>query len=252
MKKLLFLAVLLTFSLFGFAQDENVQPTGWGSKPSGQIIEGYFVLGCSLPTFNGDKQDLAEDLTYAMYESTGIDFDFKPWPRICPMNVGAGIGVNLASWCTIMGGIELVPKGIGYHGKYNEDGYDFRINAIYKFNYLEFPLCVRLSTRSWRNPNSTFFYVKGGIAPAINVVSKLKVYVEVSDGSSSDSDTDTEEFEGVNKNDLCQFVAFGVGRHKASFFEVKYEVGTKGVLDPEISEYTFYNRSVSLNLVVSF
>ena len=252
MRKLPLFAALLTLPMLLSAQDVNFSMNDQMTQPSKQIFEGYFVIGCTIPTLFGDTQELADDFTYMMWESTGLDFDFKPGPRICPVNIGAGAGVNITSWAQITAGVEVVPKGMVYRGKVTDGDIDYKLRATYKFNYLEFPVGIRLSTRSWNNPDKTFFYVKAGVAPAINITSKLNVYVYATNGYDSDSDTDTEDFDGVVKSDLCKFIAVGVGKHKGTFFEVKYEMGSDLVMDPEKSVYEFYNRSVSLNLVVTF
>jgi|WetSurMetagenome_2_1015567.scaffolds.fasta_scaffold42031_2 hypothetical protein len=222
------------------------------SKPKRKVIEGTFYLGCTLPTWQGDVDMYAGDLSDAMYYSSGMDFDFKPGIRLFPIDIGMGLGINVTSWFTIQAGLELAPKGMMYRGKATYDDVDYKMQVTYKTNYLEFPVGIMLSTRSWGKPYQKYFYVKGGIAPAINVLAKTRVYVYATDGYDSDSDSDTEDLEGVNKQDFCEYAAIGFGKKGGAALELKYEKGTRVVMKPDYSAYEFYNSSVTLNLLVTF
>lgn len=217
-----------------------------------KLIEGYITAGFTFSTFAGDGKVYADDLNLSMLAQSGVNFGFKRWPRLFPMNFGAGVGINLTTWFSINGGVEFVPKGVRYHGKAEFDGADYTIDLTYKVNYVEFPVSVKLSTRGFGNPDGLYGYIKGGFAPAYLVMSRYRYVVYGSNGYDSDTDSETDEFENTTDNDFCTFIAMGFGKGKATFLEVKYETGTKNVVDPEFWSYEFYNRSVSLNFILSF
>jgi hypothetical protein len=215
-------------------------------------VEGFVYLGCALPTWQGDIGDYADALTLSMYGETGMNFNFKPGPRILPVDVGLGLGVNITSWFTLQGAVELAPKGMMYRGTATYDGIDYTMKITHKTNYLEIPIGIMLSTRSWNKPLQRFFYIRGGIAPAFNVVAKTRVYVYATDGDNSDSDSDTADMEGVAKQDLCGYAAIGYGRKGSAALEFKFEKGTETVVDPETTTFRFYNTSYSFNLIFYF
>jgi hypothetical protein len=222
------------------------------SKPKRKIVEGMIYFGCTLPTWTGDVDAYADVLSYSMYLESGMDFGFKPGVRPLPMDVGLGIGINVTSWFTIQAGMELTPKGMMYRGKSSYDDVDYKLQVTYKTNYLEFPIGVMLSTRSRNNPDKTYFYVKGGIAPAFNILAKTKVYIYATNGYDSDSDQDTEDLEGVNKSDFCEYAAIGFGKPGGAVLEIKYEKGTQSVMKADYSDFNFINQSFSLNLLFVF
>jgi len=215
-------------------------------------VEGIFYFGCGLPAWQGDIYAYADELTLAMYDETGIDFNFKPGPRIFPMDVGLGLGINITSWFTLQAGVELSPKGMTYRGKGSYDEIDYRMRITYKTNYIEIPVGIMLSTRSWDRPGERFFYIKGGVAPAYNVMAKTRVYVYATDGYDSDSDSDTSDLDGIAKRDLCGYAAVGFGKKGGTAIEFKYEKGTETIMTSGYSDMTFYNTSYSVNLVFYF
>jgi len=223
-------------------------PVGYKKK----LIEGYITAGFTFPTFAGDGKAYADDLSYVMFAQSGVNFGFKRWPRPFPVNIGAGVGINLTTWFSVNGGVEFVPKGVRYHGKAEYDGADYTIDLTYKVNYVEFPVSVKFSTRGLGNPNGIYGYIKGGFAPAFLVMSRYRYVIYGSNGYDSDTDSETDEFENTTDTDFCTFISLGFGKGKATFLEVKYETGTKNVVDPEYWSYEFYNRSVSCNFIYSF
>jgi hypothetical protein len=215
-------------------------------------VEGIFYFGCGLPAWQGDVSTYADALTLSMYNESGINFNFKPGPRILPMDVGLGLGINITSWFTLQAAVELAPKGVTYRGKGSYDDIDYTMKVTHKTNYIEIPVGIMLSTRSWDRPLERYFYIRGGVAPAYNVVAKTRVYIYATDGYDSDSDSDTADMEGVAKQDLCGYAAIGFGRKGGAAIEFKYEKGTEKVMTADYTDMTFYNSSYTFNLVFFF
>jgi len=229
-----------------------IQTTKNMSDAKKKRVEGIFYFGCGLPVWQGDVYSYADELTLSMYNETGIDFNFKPGPRFFPMDVGLGIGINITSWFTLQAAVELAPKGMTYRGKGSYDEVDYRMRITYKTNYIELPVGIMLSTRSWTRPGERFFYIRGGVAPALNVIAKTRVYVYATDGYDSDSDSDTSDLDGVAKRDLCGYAAVGFGKKGGTAIEFKYEQGTETVMSAGFADMTFYNTSYSVNLLFYF
>lgn len=224
------------------------------SVTSKKRFEGGIYFGCTFPTFAGsDAPSYGDSLSYFMYLSTELNFGFKNRYRLFPMNVGVSGALNITSWLSLCAGVEYIPKGIRYHGKASDEyDIDYKIDMIYKVNYIEVPLAIQLSTRSWRKPEATFIYIRGGIAPSFKVMAKYKYYIYATDGTDSDSDSDTDDLEGTMKKDFCEFITVGIGSGSDPIFEIKYEQGTKSVMDPGYSPYYFKNKSFSFNLIIPF
>jgi hypothetical protein len=192
----------------------------------------YFVFGTAFSLFKGD---------------TKLWFDgYERFIRPFSLDVGFGFNKALNKDLNLQYGIEYFQKGMRY---FNNESYE---KIILRINYLELPVSLKYSPESWQKPNMKSHYIKGGLAPALKITSNYKHKITRLDDYNYNDKSSKGEIPGVKSIDLNYFIAFGVNTGRNYNFEIKYEAGILDIMDKNATAITLYNRSLSVNFVLTF
>jgi len=188
----------------------------------------FLTGGFTFSALKGDSEYLAEG--------------FSRLPRPFTINIGIGIYKNLKPGLTIQYGIVYMPKGMYFNNSENLE------KIIYRINYLEIPVAIRISPESWQKSDSKSSYINGGFSLALNTSSTYKYKISNTGVYTSKKETDKGAFNGIKKADINYFIGYGIKKNRCGF-ELNYEAGMLDIMDKDISAVTLYNRSLSFNFI---
>lgn len=225
-------------------------------------FEGGLTIGTGFADFRGlDAEYFRLDIQSILSESAGEDFPVEPYSRNFTLTGGGFVTYNVLPWLGLRGGVEYVPKGMVYGGELylstnlQMESEILKYSMVYKLTYLEFPVSLQLSTRSKKKIRDLYFYVNMGVAPAMNLSSKLDITMSlVEQGFNNsgvtedviDSDTSSEDLEGFNSSDLGVLVSAGVVFNSIGI-DIKLTNGRKSIIeDSEESDFRNNNISVAM------
>jgi hypothetical protein len=224
-------------------------------------FEGGLTVGTGFADFRGlDAEYLTEDIGNVLSEAAGEDFPVEAYSRNFTLTVGGFVTYNLLPWLGIRGAIEYVPKGERHGGELylstnlNMESQILKYSSVIRLTYLEFPLSLQLSNRSKKRTRDIYFYVNMGVAPAMNLSSKMDVTMSLveqgfnNSGVTSDvidSDTEVTDLDGIASHDLGVLVSTGIVFNSIAL-DVRMTNGRKSIYEDPDDGYIRNN-----NIIVS-
>ena len=217
MKKITVILLLLLFATLVFAQ---TSPTKHGVSTS-----------LNIANWTGsDAEEMASVFGTAFREMGMSGGSFSKGSRL-GFSFGYFIQYRITDLFIIQPEFNYTMKGSGYSGspsfqdEYSGSYYNFDTKIIYKLNYLEIPILLKMKKIS--QIYSPQFVVFGG--PVISFLHSSKIMVKVS--FEDESDQEEEDFDEFESTEIGYIVGAGIEFPSGITADVRYNRGVGSVME---------------------
>jgi hypothetical protein len=184
-------------------------------------------FGMNFATLKGFGTEYGDNLA----ESLNAEDDYSSFKSSNatrkPLTAGLFVAHELTKKISLQGELGISNKGISIKTDGLYDDQKLTLTTIYKVNYLDIPLLVKLNISKEKNNRLNIYF-----GPSLSMLSSSKIYLKAKMGE--EEDDDEIDVTGYNETDYGLNFGFEAIMSSNMIFDCRYTLGMTNILDGEL------------------